>query len=422
VEEGEAMRTPNGIVPKALLLLLALLALAPVAAAEDRDPVRRGKPLFAASEVFADALFAPPSEPVDAGRVFRVSEPMQAYLKDNVATGTRLKGPRQALFDQLYRADQLKLDYDTAHTRDAAEAFDARSGNCLSLVILTAAMAKQLGIPVQYQSVFVEETWSRSQGLTFYDGHVNISLRPTKSSGRISNLGASESGIMTIDFVSPEFLDGRRARIIGEQTIVAMFLNNRSAEALAAGRLDDAYWNAREAIVQEPRFTGAYNTLAVVYRRKGEIARAERLLARLLEDEPNNVVTLTNMVLVKRDLGKASEADRLAALLKELQPFPPFYFFDQGVLAMKRGEFLAARDLFTREVRRAGHYHEFHFWLGMAYLNLGEPRQAQRQFNLALENATTESAAQLYQGKLANLQKMRRQYREGTRGVTGGGD
>jgi Tfp pilus assembly protein PilF len=404
-------------------LLALLLVLAAATAASGAERSRRGaepKLLIPKAELFADELFAPPTEKIEPARLFEIDDTMRAYLHDTVQTGTRLKGPRQALFDSLYQSGQLKLDYDTAITRDAREAFAARSGNCLSLVILTAAMAKAMGVPVQYQSVFVPESWSRSQGLTFYDGHVNISLRPTKATGRISNLGASESGLMTIDFVAPEFLDGRRARVIGEQTIVAMYFNNRSAEAIAAGRLDDAYWLARESILQDPLFTSAYNTMAVVYRRKGEPGRAERVLAELLQGEPNNVVTLTNMVLIKRDLGQVAEAERLAALLKELQPFPPFFFFEQGVAAMKAGNYVTAKEMFEKEVRRAGNYHEFHFWLALAYLHLGEPRLAQRQLNLALETSTTEASTQLYEGKLAHLRQQKRQYREGTRGVSGG--
>jgi predicted Zn-dependent protease len=175
-------------------------------------------------------------------------------------------------------------------------------------------------------------------------------------------------------------------------------------------------------VVTDPRYVSAYNTLAVVYRRRGESARAERLLAQLLKDEPENVVTLTNMVLVKRDLGDNAEADRLAALLKQLQPYPPFYFFDQGVAAMKAGDYVTAREHFLHEIKRAGHYHEFHFWLALAYLRLGEPRLAQRELNLAIENSTTEATAQLYAGKLAHLRQMKRDYQQGTRGVSGGAD
>jgi tetratricopeptide (TPR) repeat protein len=201
-----------------------------------------------------------------------------------------------------------------------------------------------------------------------------------------------------------------------------MSLNNLSGDALAAGMVGDSDCYAREAILQDPRFSSAYNTLAVVYRRKGDLARAEQLLAKLIEEEPGNVVTLTNMLLVKRDLGQAGEAERLARELKELQPFPPFYYFDQGVAAMKAGNYVTAKQMFEKEVHRAGNYHEFHFWLALAYLQLGEPKQAQRQLNLALETSTTEASAQLYAGKLAHLRQQKKKYREGTRGVTGGAD
>jgi transglutaminase-like putative cysteine protease len=52
----------------------------------------------------------------------------------------------------LYQPDQIRLEYDAAVTRNAAQAFEARTGNCLSLVIMTAALARELGLTVRYQS------------------------------------------------------------------------------------------------------------------------------------------------------------------------------------------------------------------------------------------------------------------------------
>jgi Tfp pilus assembly protein PilF len=398
------------------LTVIAALLLAGTAGAVDK----RTKPLLRDAEVFNDAAFAAPSAPIDGRAVFAVDEPMKAYLQSEIARETSLKGPRQALFDALYQAGGLKLDYEASMTRNASEAFAARTGNCLSLVILTAAMAKQLGLQVQYQSVFIDDSWSRSDGITYYDGHVNISLGAPRQVGRVANMGQIDGGLMTIDFVEPEALKGRRARIVGEDTIVAMYMNNRAAETLARGQIDDAYWWARAAIKQDPRFVAAYNTLAVVYRRHGDSPRAERLLAALLDKEPENVITLTNMVLVKRDLGATAEADVLAARLKELQPYPPFYFFDKGVLAMKAGDFATARDLFAREVQRAD-YHEFQFWLALAYLRLGDTRQANKHLELALESSTTQDSHDLYSAKLAYLRQLERKARSGSRVRSAGG-
>ena len=59
----------------------------------------------------------------------------------------------------LYKRQKLGLEYDATSTRTASEAYAARAGNCLSLVIMTSAFAKALGLPVYYQRVFVDESW-----------------------------------------------------------------------------------------------------------------------------------------------------------------------------------------------------------------------------------------------------------------------
>ncbi|WP_204279779.1 hypothetical protein, partial [Serratia marcescens] len=74
---------------------------------------------------------------------------------------------------------------------------------------------------------------------------------------------------LTVDFLHPDEVVRQRSRVIDESMVVAMYLNNRAAESLAAGKIDDAYWWAREAILTDSRWLAAYNTLAVLYRRKG---------------------------------------------------------------------------------------------------------------------------------------------------------
>src|SRR5439155_1542835 len=80
--------------------------------------------------------------------------------------------------------------------------------------------------------------------------------------------------LMTIDFLPGAEMRALRTKPIDEQTIVAMYMNNRAAEALVRGRLDDAYWLAREAMRQSPGYRGSYNTLGVVYRRRAPSSRS----------------------------------------------------------------------------------------------------------------------------------------------------
>jgi len=358
-----------------------------------------------ADRLLNDHLFAAPSQRISAGDVFALSDDMRAYLRGEIADELRAKGPQSGLIDALYDKRQLKLDYDAEITRNAAQTFAARAGNCLSLAIMTAAFAKEVGLTVRYQRILIDDAWSRSGDMYFSSSHVNLTLG-TMQRGRILD---DSNAPMTIDFVPQDEIRGRRLRVIGEETIVAMYMNNRAAESLARGQVDDAYWWAREAIRQDPRFLTAYNTLGVIYRRHGNLKESEQVLAHALEAEPANTDVLSNLALVFHDEGRVAESELLTQKLQQLQPYPPFYFFNLGMSAMREGDFKAARDLFKKELERDAYYHEFHFWLAAAYVGLGDLKQAREHLAIAAENSATRKEHDLYAAKLDRLSSHRTQ-------------
>src|SRR6266850_5016078 len=150
--------------------------------------------------LFQDKLFGAPSERISADDVLAVSSEMRHYVRYEIADQLATKGRQKGLFDALYDKNQLKLDYDAAMTRNAAQAFAARSGNCLSLVIMTAALAKEVGLQVSFQRVFTEDSWSRSGDLYFASGHINVSLGRRVADPRVL---FAERNVLTIDFYPP---------------------------------------------------------------------------------------------------------------------------------------------------------------------------------------------------------------------------
>jgi len=350
--------------------------------------------------LLADRLFGPPTERISTDDVFTVSDAMRRYLQVDIAQQLRVKGTQKGLIEALYRQSQLKLEYDAVMTKTAAQAFETRSGNCLALVIMTAAFAKELKLPVQYQSAVLDETWSRSGSLLFASGHVNLTVGI-----RHLDLGAArELRSTTIDFLPPEEIQGLRTLTIEESTVLAMYANNRAAEALVRGRLDDAYAWSREALRRDPAFMSAYNTLGVVYLRHGDVAEAARVFERVLASEPKNTRAMANLVETRERQGRAAEAGALRTRLAEIEPSPPFHYFNLGIAAMKRNDYRAARDLFAREVARADYYHEFHYWLGLADWQLGDVDAARKHLKLAMSSSTTRGQHDLYAAKLAWLQ------------------
>ena len=350
-------------------------------------------------QLFNDAAFRARSTPVDAD-VFAVSAAMRRFLQVEIRPQLRDKSRMEALIDALQNRAQLKLEYDSAVTRTAAEAFELRAGNCISLVIMTAALAKDLGVLVYYQRVYAEESWSRDDDILFRSGHVNMILRPRPGD---RNMLSNHTEEMTVDFLPQEDVRGYRTRPLEERTVIAMFMNNRAAEALARGQLDDAYWWARDAISQDSGLVEAYNTLGVVYRRHGNLGAAERLFRHLLARDPDNPTVLSNLAAVLKSAGQPEAAQALLQQLRRIEPYPPFHYLDQAQVALKREDFRAAISLFNQELARNPSYHAAHFGLASAYFQLGDLASAREHLTTALQSSTTQRDHELYAAKLDRL-------------------
>lgn len=354
----------------------------------------------AVTALLQDARFQAPREVIDPQAAFALSEPLKRFVHEELAPRVRASGGRpRALFDALNQRALLRLEYDAVVTRNAAEAYAARSGNCLSLVLLTAAVAKELNLQVRYNRAVIEETWSRSGDLLLLNGHVNISIGLNID----SDTRFDREAWLMVDFLPQQELSGLKTVAVSERTIVAMYFNNRAAEMLAAGRVDAAYWWARAALLHEPSFQPAYNTLAVVYLRHDDARGAEQVLRTLLAREPDHRQALANLVQALAQQGRAQEAGEVQARLASLEKRPPFHHFNLGLAAMREGRWHVARDLFDRELQRDPDYHELHYWAGLASLRLGDTDSARRHFSRALENSTARGSQALYAAKLEAL-------------------
>lgn len=361
-------------------------------------------PMPPSSDLYADSAFRPPAQPVNPAQLFALNEEMKAYLRNpRFNSHVRGSGAERGLFDALYTSGELKLEYDSSVTRTAAETFAAKKGNCLSLVIMTAAFARQMGLHVNFQQVLVDQQWSREGALYFASTHVNLRL-----TRRLETPGAIVFGehSLIVDFLPPKDANTLPVLPLDEATIVAMYMNNRAAEELARDRLDEAYWWARAAIEQAPSFIAAYNTLGVVYFTHGDFALAERVYKRALLRAPEDAMLMRNLMPALTRLGKADEAEAIKVRLASIDPTPPFHYFQIGMKALEAGRFDEARAQFAREVQRSPYYHEFHFWLAIAHWRLGDARAAREQMTLAVDTSTTSDGARRYAAKLDYLRSL----------------
>lgn len=371
----------------AILFAASLAGCADVPAARTSDV----KPLF------HDALFKPPAKPVDSGVIFAVDTSMRRFLDEEIVPQARHMDPRLALLDAM--RGKLLIDYDSEMTRTASQTFAAREGNCLSLVIMAAAFAKQLDIGVTYQQVYDFDTWSRDAGFSILSEHVNLVLGPRSTTVRVHQGGTP----MIVDFLPARQLDGAASRPIPERTVIAMYMNNRAAEVMVGGDVDRAYWFARAALEADPGFANAANTLGVIYLKRNRLAPAERAMRYALRREPDNVSAMSNLSGILVAEGRTAEARVLEKRLAQIQRRSPFYFYDGGVKAMQAGRFEEAARLFEKSLAQRPYDVQSHFELAVAASRLGDMRRARKQLELAEQNSTTAESRAIYAAKLRHL-------------------
>lgn len=392
-----------------LWLCVALMSSFTLAGCASTTTTSAPAPLFQ-DEAFSSR--APRAAVPSAHDVFALSPAMQQFLdvprgsSDPKKSTLGVKAPQEALLDALYFNGELRIDYDASYTRNPADTFATKSGNCLSLVLMTAAFAKALDLEVTYQQVQVNENWSRGNGMLFAAGHVNLVLGKrtfsTVSRERIDH------DALTVDFFPPEATVGQRATAIEESRVIAMYFNNRAVELLVDGKRDDAYWWAREAIVQDATFLPAYNTLGVIYRRSGMHASAERAFSHILSADSSNTNALANLALVLREQNRNEEAKPFEARLARASvygEFEPFHFFHQGMAMLKVGELAQAQAAFRAELRRNPYSEEVHYWLARALVASGNRSLAREHLALAGQYSTTTKGRELYAAKREFLQK-----------------
>ena len=351
-----------------------------------------------------DALFADPPRPAGADEVFTLDAPMRAHLQAVIARTSRMADRPAALAESLDALGDLRLDYDASITRNAREAYAAHAGNCLSLVIMAAALAHEMGLEVGFQSAATGDVFSREADLTLRSGHVNLVLGNRRPPARVPSalvgVTIDLDERLVVDFLPPEALKGIKLEVIDQRRVLAMYMNNRAVETLVAQRPSEAYAWVREALRHDSGFWPAYNTLGVVYQRNGHLAAAAAVFEHILVFDPRNVATLGNLEQVRRAQGQEAQASVLAARRLALEPYPPFYFLRLGQAAMAEGQFAKARSLFNRELANRGPSHELHYWLAQAQLALGDTALAQQSLRRAMDWSQTPGQQARYSAKL----------------------
>ena len=281
-------------------------------------------------------------------------------------------------------------------TRTASETFNDREGNCLSLVVLTAALAEAVDVKVDFQDIGIPPIWDRQGGFYLVNGHINLKLLPQEK----RNVFNISTPAIQIDFLPERAMQGYSKKRVNKSTVISMFYNNLAAEALIAGNYDRAYGLLKLALVEQSHFLPALNTLAVLYRYKGMDEEAEALYRYALTVNPDDMNALYNYAIILAEQDRIDEWAEVHKVLELARIRNPYYYYGMAQQAYLEREYQDALSWYKRAIDKADYRHEFYFGLSRTYWVIGDERLAEKNLKKALSLTKDSKNKQRYQAKL----------------------
>lgn len=309
---------------------------------------------------------------VDAGELFRLPPDLKAKVADPTANRFWARTRLRQLAGLIFGPDNHAFGYASGHhSTVAAETWANRRGDCLSLTVLTYALAREMGLNGEMQEVQSPMTFDRVGRFDVLNEHVNVFFKHAYTVD-------SESRDVVIDF-DPDINPGRRGKALDEQAILARYYNNIAVEHLAHGRFVQSYAHFRAALHADPNYAAAYGNLAVLYRTKGHEREAEQLLRAALAIDSRSDLPLRSLHQLLVDQGRAAEAQVLARELESRRSRDPYYWTGVGIRHLQEGQSSRAVSALERARDIAPGFVEIRRYLALAYARTGDQKLAQAE-------------------------------------------
>ena len=321
-----------------------------------------------------------------------LNDEMRAFVARTVPREGSRAGKIDALIYALRHPGMLGFEYNAAHTFTAAEAFERRSGNCLTFTALLAAMGREVGLRVRFNEVDIPPSWGMHGAQTYVlYRHIN---------GNIPR-GVNDQVIVDVtpNVYEPEY----RQRIVSDTYAEAQFYNNLAADYLVENNTYESFRHFRQALELAPEAGFLWSNLGTLYLRHGHDREAEAAFLYALKRDRGNLAAISSLERFYAYRQMPDKAELYRQRAQEVRNRNPYYRYHLAEQAYREGDFAAAVQHSRAAVKGIEQDHRFHFLLGMSYLQLGKRERGEAALQKALEHANAETIKKAYRGKWSRV-------------------
>lgn len=348
----------------------------------------------------APELFGAPIDTISEDELFSLTKEQKQSFDDFLNHFLRQNiPPHEMVFDYLEKSTR-KFDY-RARTYTASETLASLQGNCMSLAVLTTALAQHAGVDIRYQLVDSSPVFYKESDVVVKGVHVRSKLyqRPVAS----GNVYFTRSSLVV------DYLPDDKTRFVGnisKNKFMALYFGNRAVEFLAEERLAEAYWHLRRALEYVPDDAANINTLAVLFKRAGSQERAEEVYQYGIASATEKLTLLKNYRLMLQEQGRNQEASAVAKQMAAFDDPSPFGWLDAANVAFNAGDYQEAEVFYRKSIDAAPYLDYGYFGMAKVKFHQGELLDAKDMLEKALENTYKEDGRELYRAKLTALERL----------------
>lgn len=353
-----------------------------------------------------ETLLAPPLiaegfelQEIDTSDIFALSPEHQKHFLDYYnAASNRSKRPHERVYKYLER-NLSNFDY-RGDTYNAQLAIDKRSGNCLSLAILSTAFTKLAKLNYKYNLVHAAPIFEEYGNLQILSSHVNLTIydEPRDQAG-IVLMPAK----VVIDYfrTSSSVVSSK----VSETELQIMYWHNLTGDALLDGDLDKAFTYTKQAYDLDPLYPETLNFLAILYNRRGFSERAYQLYDFMLTNKLYTFTAIDNFASLLRSRGETARADSIAELVVHINNDNPYTWMHRGIKSAEQNDYRLAENYFKKSIKLGPYLHQPQFQLAKLYAQQNKIRLAKDALEKAFELAYKPDDQQRYEAKLFSLKQ-----------------
>lgn len=328
--------------------------------------------------------------------IFALNDKAKNFVSELTALNLENDEKVRRIINHIFDRADLEMLYSASANTTAAETYDTGYANCLSLTILSYAMTHYAGIESHFQKVNIPEFWTRREGTSLINGHINLRVITGKRQGinRVQQIS------VIVDFDTQIRRRGFSSTDVDKARIAAMFYNNNAAELLLQNDHYNAYRYLSEAVTVDPNFSDAWVNLGLLFRRIGKYQLTQSAYTLAAQLDPDNLTAFENLAYLYEHQALNDKAEAVRSQLRFRRENNPFYHMMLGDIALDDNQLEKSIKHFQRAISIDRDQHLFYFGLARAHFASGDKKLAKRYLKRAKRNSLDDELSDLYATKL----------------------